>query len=198
MLGRENDILGRLRQPPAGNRSQDDASGKPAAGRRRGLVVGDEGCAGTRRWRIEALRRYGGETDERVLARHFDGQGRRAPDAPVTDDEHRWMERVVTTVRSWHRDFLVVADAPRTGRHPARVQLLDDAASVSLEVRPDWAGIIPLPDYTGDAAAGFALMWQLCQALARDASCLIVDPAGLAVIEMQLDVDRAREEYGWI
>ncbi len=160
--------------------------------------MGDEASGGAGRWRIEALRRFGGETDERVLARRFHAQWRRSPDAPVTDDEHRWMERVVAAVRSVHRDFLVVADAPRTGRHPERVQLLDDAASVSLEVRPDWAGIIPLPDYTGDAAAGFALMWQLCQALARDASCLIVDPAGLAVIEMQLDVDRAREEYGWI
>jgi hypothetical protein len=160
--------------------------------------VGQEAGSSALRWRIEALRRFGGESDDRVLARHFDRHWQGAADAPVTDDEHRWMERVVTTVRSVHRDFLVVADAPSTGGHPGRVQLLDDGASVSLEVRSDWVGIIPLPDYTGDAAAGFALMWQLCQALARDASCLIVDPAGLAVIEMQLDVDRAREEYGWI
>jgi hypothetical protein len=97
-----------------------------------------------------------------------------------------------------HRDFLVLTDAPRNGRHSARIQLLDDGASVSLEVRPDWAGIIPLPDYRGDAAEGFALMWKICQALARDAQCIIVDPTGLAVIEMQLDVERAREEYGWI
>jgi hypothetical protein len=161
--------------------------------------VGDEvGDASARRWRIEALRRYDGESDEHVLARHFENVVRRSPSQPVTEDEHRWMERVVTAVRGVHRNFLVVADAPVHGPHPARIQLLDERASVSLEVRPDWTGIIPLPDYTGDAEAGFALMWQICQALARDASCLIVDPTGLAVIEMQLDVDRAREEYGWI
>jgi hypothetical protein len=108
------------------------------------------------------------------------------------------MERVVAAVRGVHRNFLVVADAPRNGPHPARMQLLDERASVSLEVRPDWCGIIPLPDYTGDSAEGFALMWQICQALAREASCLIVDPTGFAVIEMQLDAERAREEYGWI
>jgi hypothetical protein len=108
------------------------------------------------------------------------------------------MERVIAAVRSVHATFLVVADAPRNGAHSSRIQLLDDRASVSLEVRPDWVGITPIPDYRGDAAAGFALMWQVCQALERDTNCLIVDPAGIAVIEMQLDVDRARDEYGWI
>jgi hypothetical protein len=162
--------------------------------------VGDDVRDGSaRRWRIEALRRFGGEPEERALARRFEVALRRPADTPVTEDEHRWMERVVAAVRSVHRNFLVVADAPENdGVHPGRIQLLDDRASVSLEVRPDWVGIIPLPDYTGDAAAGFALMWQICQALARDASCIIVDPTGIAVIEMQLDVDRAREEYGWI
>jgi hypothetical protein len=161
--------------------------------------VGDEaGDASARRWRIEALRRLDDEPVERALARRFVPTERRSADAPVTDDEHRWMERVVAAVRSVHRDFLVVADAPRHGRHTGRIQLLDDRASVSLEVRPDRAGIIPLPDYTGDAAEGFALMWQVCQAIARDANCVIVDPAAIVVIEMQLDADRAREEYGWI
>jgi hypothetical protein len=163
------------------------------------LRVGDElGDVGAKRWRIEALRRYDGESPDQVLARHFERQLRRPPSAPVNEDEHRWMERVITAVRGVHRNFLVVADAPAAGPHPGRVQLLDERASVSLEVRPDWTGIIPLPDYTGDAEAGFALMWQICQALALDAGCLIIDPTGLAVIEMQLDVNRAREEYGWI
>jgi hypothetical protein len=161
--------------------------------------VGDElGEASARRWRIEALRRYDGESDEHALARRFDHMLRRPASDPVTEDEHRWMERVIAAVRGVHRNFLVVADAPVAGLHSARIQLLDERASVSLEVRPDWAGIIPLPDYTGDAEAGFALMWQICQALARDANSVIVDPTGLAVIEMQLDVERAREEYGWI
>jgi hypothetical protein len=160
--------------------------------------VGDEVVGGrARRWRIEALRRIGDEPDERVLARRFE-QAARPLQTLVTDDEHRWMERVIAAVRSVHRNFLVVVDAPRIGRHSARIQLLDDRASVSLEVRPDWVGITPLPDYSGDAAAGFALMWQVCQVVARDAECLIVDPTGIAVIEMQLDVERAREEYGWI
>jgi hypothetical protein len=161
--------------------------------------VGDDlGGVRARRWRIEALRRYEDESADEVLARHFHQQLHRPVDAPVTEDEHRWMERVIAAVRNVHRNFLVVADAPVAGPHPNRVQLLDERASVSLEVRPDWTGIIPLPDYTGEAEAGFALMWQICQALARDAGCLIVDPTGLAVIEMQLDVLRAREEYGWI
>jgi hypothetical protein len=173
-------------------------SDKNAAASTGGSNVGDEaGETRAWRWRIEALRRYGDESHERVLARRFEPRGRPA-DAPTSDDEHRWMERVIAAVRSVHSGFLVVADAPRIGLHSARIQLLDDGASVSLEVRPDWVGITPLPDYTGDAAAGFALMWQICQVLASDANCLIVDPTGLAVIEMQLDAERAREEYGWI
>jgi hypothetical protein len=160
--------------------------------------VEDDNDASARRWRIEALRRRAGETDDYVLARHFDPLYRRANSGPVSDDEHRWMERVIAAARSVHRDFLVVADAPVEGPHSDRIQLVDSRASVSLEIRPEWASIIPLPDYRGDSEAGFALMWQICQTLARDADCLIVDPSGLAVIEMQLDVARAREEYGWI
>jgi hypothetical protein len=148
-------------------------------------------------WRIEALRRYDGDTVEDALARHFRPHGD-GTDGAVTDDQHRWMDRVVATARSVHGDFLVVADAPRNGNHSSRVQLLDERASISLEVRPDWVGITPLPDYAGDAADGFALMWQLCQALARDTNCVIVDPTDYAVIEMQLGVEQAREEYGWL
>jgi hypothetical protein len=160
--------------------------------------VGDDaGGSGPRPWRIEALRKHDDETVEQVLARRFELGGRAGTDA-VSDDEHRWMERVVATARGVHADFLVVADAPRNGAHSSRVQLLDERASISLEVQPDWVGITPLADYNGDAASGFALMWQVCQALERDANCVIVDPADLAVIEMQLDVTQAREEYGWI
>jgi hypothetical protein len=142
------------------------------------------------------LRRYGHEPVEQVLARHFEPA--RAAAGPITDDQHRWMERVVAIARGAHGDFLVVADAPLAGAHSARIQLLDERASISLEVLPDWVGITPLTDYRGDAVSGFALMWQVCQALERDANCVIVDPAGIAVIEMQLDVEQAREEYGWI
>lgn len=160
--------------------------------------MGNESAeAGGLRWHIRALRRFGGETVEHALARHFGSEPRRG-DHAVTDDEYRWMERVVTAARSVHREFLAVADAPRAGVHSPRIQLLDSAASVSLDVGPDSVSIIPLPDYSGDAAGGFALMWQVCQALTRDADCVIVDPTGIAVIEMQLDVERAREEYGWI
>jgi hypothetical protein len=151
-----------------------------------------------RRWRIEALPRLGDEPVDDVLARRFDVHRRRPPDMPVSDDEHRWMERVVAVARGVRRDFLAVADPPGNGSHPARIQLLDERASVSLEVRPDAVRVIPLTDYDGDGASGFALMWELCQALERDANCLIVDPTGLAVIEMELDATRAREEYGWI
>lgn len=151
-----------------------------------------------RRWRIEALPRLGGEPVEAVLARRFDVHQRRPVDLAVTDDEHRWMDRVVAVARGVRRDFLVVVDPPADGGHPGRIQLLDERASVSLEVRPDAARVIPLTDYDGDGAAGFALMWELCQALERDANCVIVDPTGIAVIEMELDAGRAREEYGWI
>jgi hypothetical protein len=162
------------------------------------VAVGSEGAeAGGLRWHICAVRRFGGETVENVLARYFGQQPRRA-DEPVTDDEYRWMERVVTAARSVHREFLAVADAPLVGAHSPHIQLLDSDASVSLDVGPDAASIVPLADYAGDAAGGFALMWQVCQALTRDAECIIVDPTAFAVIEMQLDADRAREEYGWI
>jgi hypothetical protein len=161
--------------------------------------LGDEDQSRGRPWRIEALRRFPGEETERVLARRFepiivsdDGTGE------ITDDEFRWMERAVGAVRSVHRDFLSVVDAARGGGHSARIQLLDAAASVSVEIGRDSVSIIPLPDYDGDAAAGFALMWEICQALTRDAECVIVDPSGIVVIEMELDVERAREEYGWI
>jgi hypothetical protein len=163
------------------------------------MVVGDEDQSRGRPWRIEALRRFPGEEVEHVLARRFEptivtdnGSG------DISDDEFRWMERAVGAVRGVHRDFLSVVDAARGGRHSARIQLIDAAASVSVEVGRDSVSIIPLADYDGDAAAGFALMWQICQALTRDADCIIVDPSGIVVIEMELDVERAREEYGWI
>jgi hypothetical protein len=150
------------------------------------------------RWRIEALRRFTGETVEEVLARRFERGTADPTPTPVTDDERRWMDRVIDAVRGVHRDFLAVAESPATGGHPNHIQLIDDEASVTLSVTRHGVSIFPLPDYLGDAAAGFALMWQLCQALARDAGCVIVDPSTLEVIEMELDVDRAREEYGWI
>lgn len=158
--------------------------------------MGSSDAGGPRQWRIEALRRYGDEPVEEVLARHFEPV--RAPAAAISDDQHRWMEKVVATARGVHADFLVVADAPVTGAHSGRVQLLDERASISLEVRPDWVGITPLANYRGDEFSGFALMWQVCQALERGAHCVIVDPADIAVIEMQLDIEQAREEYGWI
>lgn len=161
--------------------------------------MGDESrAADARRWRIEALRRFPGEPLEAVLERRFEPVARRDAAAPVREDEHRWMERVVGTVRRVHPEFLVVADAAPLGGHAARIQLLDDDASVSLTVEPDHVLVIPLPDDRMEGAAGFALMWRVCQALARDADCVIVDPARIAVIEMELDTERAREEYGWI
>jgi hypothetical protein len=161
--------------------------------------VGDEDQRRGRPWRIEALRRFPGEEVEHVLARRFElivvsENG----SEDITDDEFRWMERAVGAVRNVHRDFLSVVDAAQGDGHSPRIQLIDAAASVSLEVGRDSLSIIPLPDYQGDAAAGFALMWQLCQALTRDADCIIVDPSGIVVIEMELDVELAREEYGWI
>jgi hypothetical protein len=160
-------------------------------------VVDSAGSQRSLRWRIDALRRHDGEPTERVLARHFAPPPADGDDV-VSDDQHRWMERVVASARSVHADFLVVADAPRRGSHPGRIQLLDERASIALEVHAEWVGITPHADYSGDAASGFALMWQVCQVLERDANCVIVDPADLAVIEMQLDAVQAREEYGWI
>jgi hypothetical protein len=156
------------------------------------------------RWRIEALRRFPGETTEEVLARRFDlsrrfdVHHRRARHALGRADEHRWMDRVTALARGVRPDFLVVVDGAGDNGHERRVRLLDERASVSIEVHADAVRVIPLPGYDGDPAAGFALMWELCQAFARDADCLIVDPTGIAVIEMELDVARAREEYGWI
>jgi hypothetical protein len=159
--------------------------------------VGESFEPGTRRWRIEALRRFSGETPAQVLTRRY-GQMGREPDAPVTADEHRWMERVVAIARSAHGDFLAVADAPQRGQHSPRILMFDESASVALQVGPESVEVIPLPDYEGDTEHGFALMWRLCQALAEDAGCIVVDPTDLTVIEMQLDTQRAREEYGWI
>ncbi|MCU1427597.1 MAG: hypothetical protein JWL83_1597 [Actinomycetia bacterium] len=164
-----------------------------------GVTVGYEASdADARRWRIEALRRYAGESVEDVITRRFESASVRAPDIPITADQHRWMERVAATVRGVHRDFLAVADAPSNGEYSPRMLMFDESASVALQVGPDAVEVIPLPDYDGDARRGFALMWRLCQALARDAECIIVDPTDLTVVEMQLDVDRAREEYGWL
>jgi hypothetical protein len=164
------------------------------------VKVGDEEQERRGRpWRIEALRRFPGEEVERVLARRFEPTVVDENESTdITDDEFRWMERAVGAVRSVHRDFLSVVDAAGRGGHSARIQLLDEAASVAVEVGREGVSIIPLADYNGDAAAGFALMWQICQALTRDADCVIVDPSGIVVIEMELDAVRAREEYGWI
>jgi hypothetical protein len=152
---------------------------------------------GARRWRIEAFRRFTGETPAQVLTRQYE-RGGRTPDTPVSADEHRWMERVVAAARGVHSDFLAVADAPAHGQYSPRILMFDESASVALQVGPESVEVIPLPDYEGDTERGFTLMWRLCQTLANDVDCIIVDPTDLSVIEMQLDPSRAREEYGWI
>jgi hypothetical protein len=136
------------------------------------------------------------ESIEDALARRF-ASPPRPSDLPVSADEHRWMERVVAAARGAHPEFLAVSDAPHDVYSP-RVLMFDENASVALQVGPASVEVIPLPDYQGEPARGFALMWTLCQTLAGDVGCVIVDPSDMTVIEMALDVDHAREEYGWL
>lgn len=161
-------------------------------------------------WRIDAIRRFPDESVEQCLERRYEGVGgRRGGAQDVTDDEQRWMRRVVEIVLEiWPGFSLLEVDLPHveTGepaaaagtRNPWRISLFDDAAAVGVDVYPDRAHVVPVGGYAGDEGEGFALFWRICQVLAREASCVIVDPNDIEVIEMALDVPAAREEYGWM
>src|SRR5262249_4327725 len=107
------------------------------------------------------------ESTEDALTRRF-ASPPRPSDAPVSADEHRWMEPVVAPARGAPPEFLAVSDAPHDVYSP-RVLMFGENASVALQVGPSAVEVIPLPDYQGEPARGFALMWRLCQTLSDDA-----------------------------